>query len=143
MSNRQKTILIAFCILMAIVYIFLAYKAIHFYKHRNDPIPFEQKPTYLGTHTVTFYCANVCQPDRPCLTATSTEPKPSRTVAVDPRFIPLGSKIHVEEFGYLIAEDTGGDIKGNRLDIFTATCAEARQYGSKLLEVHLVHDISH
>jgi 3D (Asp-Asp-Asp) domain-containing protein len=39
-------------------------------------------------------------------------------VAVDPSVIPLGTVFHTEEYGILKAEDTGGHIKGNRIDIF-------------------------
>ncbi len=40
-------------------------------------------------------------------------------VAVDPSVIPLGTEFYSEEYGILKAEDTGGSIKGNRIDIFT------------------------
>jgi 3D (Asp-Asp-Asp) domain-containing protein len=40
-------------------------------------------------------------------------------VAVDPDVIPLGTEFYTEEYGILKAEDTGGKIKGNRIDIFT------------------------
>ncbi len=40
-------------------------------------------------------------------------------VAVDPSVIPLGTEFYSEEHGILTAEDTGGRIKGNRIDIFT------------------------
>jgi len=40
-------------------------------------------------------------------------------VAVDPSFIPLGTEFYSEAHGILRAEDTGGRIKGNRIDIFT------------------------
>jgi 3D (Asp-Asp-Asp) domain-containing protein len=40
-------------------------------------------------------------------------------VAVDPSVIPLGTEFHTEEYGILKAEDAGGRITGNRIDIFT------------------------
>jgi 3D (Asp-Asp-Asp) domain-containing protein len=40
-------------------------------------------------------------------------------VAVDPSVIPLGTEFYTEEYGILKAEDTGGRIRGDRIDIFT------------------------
>ena len=48
------------------------------------------------------------------------------TIAVDPRVIPLGSRVYVEGYGYAIAEDTGGAIKGNIIDVFFPSTSEAR-----------------
>lgn len=59
------------------------------------------------------------------ITASGTKAKPNRTVAVDPKIIPLGSILYIEfpeEYNHMnglyVAEDTGSAIKGNKIDIF-------------------------
>lgn len=61
-------------------------------------------------------------------TATGVKPKPGRTIAVDPRVIPLGSKVEIDGHMYR-AEDTGGAIKGNRIDILFRTHHQANHWG--------------
>lgn len=58
--------------------------------------------------------------------------------AVDPRVIPLGSKLYIEGYGYAIAGDTGGAIKGNRIDLCFATKREALQFGRRTVKVHVL-----
>ncbi|MDQ7861221.1 3D domain-containing protein [Peribacillus frigoritolerans] len=41
-----------------------------------------------------------------------------KIIAVDPSVIPMGSKVYVEGYGYAVAADKGGAIKGNRIDVF-------------------------
>jgi 3D (Asp-Asp-Asp) domain-containing protein len=52
-------------------------------------------------------------------------------VAVDPKVIPLGSKLWIEGYGYGEALDTGGAIKGYRIDLFMESKKEALQWGRK------------
>lgn len=62
-------------------------------------------------------------------------------VAVDPKVIPLGTKLYIEGYNNnkeCIAGDTGGDIKGNRLDLFFNTRAEALEFGRKNVQVKIV-----
>ena len=59
-------------------------------------------------------------------------------VAVDPRVIPLGSKLYVEGYGYAIAGDKGRAIKGNRIDLGFSTYREAIRYGRKPVTVHVL-----
>ncbi|MGL4772000.1 MAG: 3D domain-containing protein [Clostridium sp.] len=53
------------------------------------------------------------------------------TIAVDPSVIPLGSKVYVDGYGYAIAADTGGAIKGNKIDVFLNSDAACRSWGRK------------
>lgn len=50
-------------------------------------------------------------------------------VAVDPKVIPLGTKLYIEGYGIAIAGDTGGAIKGNKVDLFFNSESECRQFG--------------
>ena len=63
-------------------------------------------------------------------TATGMKPQVG-VVAVDPKIIPLGTKLYVEGYGEAIAGDTGGAIKGNRIDLFMATRGQAMKYGRR------------
>lgn len=57
------------------------------------------------------------------------------TVAVDPNVIPLGHLLYVEGYGYAIAADIGGGIKGNRIDLYSPSMAEAEGFGIEHLRV--------
>lgn len=65
-------------------------------------------------------------------------------VAVDPRVIPLGSKLYIESmdgfptYGYAVAEDTGGAIKGKRIDLFYSTNAQANRFGRRNVKVYVI-----
>lgn len=67
-------------------------------------------------------------------------------VAVDPRVIPLGTKLYIESldgfptYGFAVAEDTGGAIKGNRIDLFYNTNREARNFGRRNVTVYVLAD---
>jgi 3D (Asp-Asp-Asp) domain-containing protein len=66
-------------------------------------------------------------------------------VAVDPRVIPLGSKVSVPGFGVRVADDTGGAIKGRRIDVRlpVGSHARARKHGVKHLRVHVTRPSKH
>ena len=61
-------------------------------------------------------------------------PKVGRTIAVDPDVIPLGSTVLIDGQEY-IAEDTGGAIRGNIIDMFVGTEAESEIFGVRYAEV--------
>ncbi|NLW24687.1 MAG: DUF348 domain-containing protein [Clostridia bacterium] len=70
-------------------------------------------------------------------TATGTFPKRG-TVAVDPDIIPLGTKLYVDGYGYGVAQDIGGAIKGNRIDLFMETRQEALDWGLRTVRVYIL-----
>jgi 3D (Asp-Asp-Asp) domain-containing protein len=59
-------------------------------------------------------------------------------VAVDPKFIPLGTRLYIEGYGYAVAADTGGAIKGNRIDLGHDTMSKANQVGRRTVIVHIL-----
>jgi len=70
-------------------------------------------------------------------TATGEMPQVG-TVAVDPRVIPLGTRLYVEGYGLAVAADTGGAIKGNRIDVFFNTFRECREWGRKKVKIYIL-----
>lgn len=71
------------------------------------------------------------------ITATGKEIKEGM-VAVDSKVIPLGTKIEIKDMGIFIAEDTGGKIKGNRIDIYFDTKKEAKEFSRKGIWVRII-----
>ncbi|MEY8351365.1 cell wall-binding protein EntA [Bacillus cereus] len=61
-----------------------------------------------------------------------------KMIAVDPKVIPLGSKVWVEGYGEAIAGDTGGAIKGNRIDVLVGSDAAANKWGRKTVKVKVL-----
>ncbi len=59
-------------------------------------------------------------------------------VAVDPRVIPLGSKLYIEGYGYGFACDTGGAIKGNRIDLAFNSPSAAFRHGRRRMKVWIL-----
>lgn len=60
-------------------------------------------------------------------------------VAVDPEVIPLGSIVYIPGYGYMVAMDTGGAIKGNRIDIYFADRKEAIKFGRQKIKIRIIH----
>ena len=91
------------------------------------------------TVTATAYTAEC----KGCIGITKTgvnlnENPDAKVIAVDPSVIPLGSKVHVEGYGYATAEDIGGAIKGNRIDVFIPEQDDAIEWGRKNVKVTII-----
>lgn len=75
-------------------------------------------------------------------TYTGTQVRPG-IIAVDPKLIPLGSRVYIEypdgHGEYATAEDTGGAIKGNRIDIAKQTVDEAKDFGIQKVKVYVIN----
>lgn len=77
------------------------------------------------------------------ITASGTKARPG-VVSVDPSVIPLGTRLYIEsldgtvDYGHAVAEDTGGAIKGNRIDLFFSDRSAALSFGRRNVKVHIL-----
>ena len=94
----------------------------------------------LGRFTLSWYSPKELGKEKPeqLRTSRGLVPKEGRTIAVDPNVIPYGSIVYIQDYGYYIAEDCGGAIKQNRIDIFTASHDYAIQQGKKVANVWIL-----
>lgn len=87
---------------------------------------------YVGEFHITHYCSCPKCTGTPVGSKTSTghKPREGRTIAVDPNKIPLHSIVYIEGVGTFVAEDVGGAIKGNRIDVYVNDHNKALQLGT-------------
>lgn len=94
---------------------------------------------FLGDFRLTFYCpCVVCSEQYGDNTSTGVKAVEGVTVAVDPKVIPYGTRLYIEGFGEFIAQDCGGAIKGNRIDIYVEDHDRANDLGVKYASVYEV-----
>lgn len=92
------------------------------------------------TVSATAYTANCNGCSGTTATGVNLKANPdAKVIAVDPSVIPLGSKVYVEGYGYATAADTGGAIKGNKIDVFVPSHDQAMQWGRKTVEVQVLN----
>ena len=92
------------------------------------------------TVSATAYTANCNGCSGTTATGVNLKANPdAKVIAVDPSVIPLGSKVYVEGYGYATAADTGGAIKGNKIDVFIPSHDQAMQWGRKTVEVQVLN----
>ncbi|WP_349305516.1 ubiquitin-like domain-containing protein [Bacillus sp. FJAT-50079] len=103
----------------------------------SEAAPSSGKELYVDATAFTAYC-NGCSG----VTATGINLRSNpnaKVIAVDPNVIPLGSKVWVEGYGNAIAGDTGGAIKGNRIDVFVPTKEQAYRFGTKKVKIRILN----
>jgi 3D (Asp-Asp-Asp) domain-containing protein len=105
-----------------------------------EPASPVQEPS-RGERVLVFEATAYCYGN---ITKTGTSPVEGRTIAVDPEVIPLGSRVYVsceswpEVNGWYIAEDTGGVIKGNIIDVYMQDYDDCIQWGRRQVEVRVL-----
>jgi uncharacterized protein YabE (DUF348 family) len=103
----------------------------------NSAAPASGKEFYVTATAYTPFC-NGCSG----ITATGINLRTNsdlKLIAVDPSVIKLGSKVWVEGYGYAIAGDTGGAIKGNKIDVLFSTKAQATSWGRKKVRIKVLN----
>lgn len=99
------------------------------------PTPTQSQWVSLGVFRITAYCpCRKCSGKWGYRTSSGARATEGRTIAVDPKTIPYGTKLKVNGHEY-IAEDTGSAIRSNRLDIFFESHQQASNWGVQYLEV--------
>ena len=75
------------------------------------------------------------------ITSTGVKPVVGRTIAVDPKVIPYGTKVYIPQLNKVfIAEDCGSAIKGNRIDIFMNSYDECMNWGYKDITIIILNN---
>ena len=86
---------------------------------------------YLGKYKLTAYCGcRSCSGKWGTRTASGKKAKQGRTIAVDRRKIKLGTKVKINGKTY-VAEDVGGGVKGNHIDVFFKSHKQTMRFGKK------------
>ena len=125
----------------------LAYRDEKFHAEKEEPVKERSiakrtAPTKLGKFTVTAYCGcgrcnGKYRKNGKPITSTGAYAKQGVTIAVDPEVIPYGSVLYLKGIGYRLASDTGGAIKGNRLDLYFEEHTDALMFGRREVEVFI------
>lgn len=94
-------------------------------------------PNYSHSVYVEATAYSSAEPGMSAYTATGTLCRHG-VIATDPNFIPLGTKVYIPGYGYAVAEDTGGAIVGNVIDVAFDSVAECYEFGRQFLEIYII-----
>ena len=109
--------------------------------HQMEPMAeVVPKMTYAGEYTIVAYCTeqypHICGGNP---TTKSGEPvTPGVTVAADPAVIPLGTRVYIDGIGERVVQDTGGAIKGHKIDLAVESHQEAVEFGCKTAKIYIL-----
>ena len=93
----------------------------------------------LGVFTVTAYAATIQDCGKTDgITRNGDKAQEGITIAADWSVLPEGTKVYVDDLGWRIVQDTGGAVKGNRIDIYFDSEQQAKQFGKQQLEVYVM-----
>lgn len=97
--------------------------------------------TALGSFRLSFYCpCSICGGGSTSgKTKMGTPITEGRSIAVDTSVIPLGSQVYIDGYGLFVAEDIGGAIEGNKIDIAVSNHERAYELGIDNAEVYLLN----
>lgn len=100
------------------------------------------KMTYAGEYTIVAYCVeqypHICGGNP--TTASGSPVIPGVTVAADPDVLPLGTRVCIEGIGERVVQDTGGAIRGRKIDLAVESHEEALEFGRRAAEVYILEE---
>lgn len=96
-------------------------------------------PNYSRVVRVEATAYSSMEPGMSAYTATGT-PCRYGVIATDPSFIPLGTRVYIPGYGYAVAEDTGGAIVGNKIDVAFDTIGECYEFGRQWIDLYIIED---
>ncbi len=119
----------------------MTYAALEDYQYSGGNFESEtsDEDSFLSQQAITVEATAYSAEEMNSLTASGTYVRHG-IIAVDPRIIPLGTRVYIPGYGVAVAEDTGGSIIGNRIDIAFDSYAEAVSFGRQIIEIYIISD---
>ena len=103
--------------------------------------PLDNSSSNTKSFVITAYCPCYdCSGKWGNSTSTGVVATQGRTIAVDPTIIPYGTKVEIDGVGVRIAEDCGGAIKGNKIDLYFDNHQDAINWGRQTREVAILNE---